>query len=532
MTTPRHAALAHDPANLLGGEWVPLNSGAGRAITSYNPASPSQAVWSGVPDVAHVHRAVAAARRALPAWAAWGFENRARVLRRFAELCKQAAPRMTDIICDETGKVLWESKAEAGLLSTKVDITLDPAPTGGLARVSGFEFDLAPQRRGRCWFKPHGVMAVIGPFNFPAHLPNGHIVPALAMGNTVVFKPSDKTPGVGQLLAELLNEALIAEGAPARGAGVVNLVQGAADVATALTTHDDIDGIAFTGSWPVGRRILEANLDRPGRITALEMGGNNAAVVMDDADLKQAAIEVVRCAFNTTGQRCTCTRRAIVHERVADRFIAAVARATGQLVVGMPRATHPVFMGPIISRPSRDAVLEFQQRAAKAGARVVVEASAVETPAGGHFISPGVLVVDRFTRACGDARGHAAGSFDAGCDTEVFGPLLRIAVVKDLDAAIEQVNATDYGLAASIFTRSQPAAERFLFEARAGCINVNAGTAGASSKLPFGGLGLSGNHRPAGSFALDYCAYPVAGMLENGPAAQVAEGMTWDDRWL
>ena len=369
-------------------------------------------------------------------------------------------------------------------------------------------------------------MGVLGPFNFPAHLPNGHIVPALAMGNTIVFKPSDKAPGVGQLLVELFAEAMGAEGIGSGGGGVINLVQGGADIAKALASHEGLDGILFTGSWPVGKRILEANLDRPGRMIALEMGGNNAAVVLDDADLRQAAIEIVRCAFNTTGQRCTCTRRVIIHERIADKLIPAMVEASKRLVVGPPRSAQPVFMGPIINEAARKAVLDFQKRAKKRGGTVLLESTPLDLPGKGWFLSPSIVRVERFSLDEGGA------SADAGCDTEIFGPLLRVAIVRDLDEAIEQANATRYGLAASIFTRSQESAERFLFEARAGCVNVNTGTAGASSKLPFGGLGLSGNHRPAGSFSLDYCAVPVAGMIERGSAAQLAEGMVFEDRWL
>lgn len=526
----RHPSLARGPADLIGGRWVPLDGGAG-VVESRNPARPAEVVWAGRTSAEHVDAAAAAARAALPGWSRWTRERRFAVLTRFKALCEARADRIAELISDETGKVLWDAKTEAAALPAKVDITLDES--GALKRVSGYEVGMGPSRVGRCWFRPHGVMGVIGPFNFPAHLPNGHIVPALAMGNTVVFKPSDKAPAVGQMLGELLQEALEAEGAPA---GVMNVVQGGADVAGAVAGHRGIDGLLFTGSWPVGRRILEANLDRPGRIVALEMGGNNAAVVMPDADLKQAAIECVRCAFISTGQRCTCTRRVIVHESVAAAFISAMCKAASNLIVGEPRAAHPVFMGPIISEASRRAVLEFQDAARRGGGEVLVESSAIDTPGGGWYLSPGVVRVERFVADAGSdastGEGFQAACRDAGCDLEVFGPLLRVSVVRSLDEAIEQANATQFGLAASIFTKDPGAVDRFLNEARAGCINVNTGTAGASSKLPFGGLGRSGNHRPAGAFSLDYCAYPVAGMIETGGAAQVSPGMRFEDGWL
>ena len=515
----QHSSLAHAPSNLVNGRWIPI---PGETVRSFNPARPADVVYSSASSVDHLHDAVAAARAALPVWSRWPRERRFAVLQRFKAILSERAIAIADLICDETGKAMWDSKGEVSALTNKVDITLDTTPSGAMSRVTGVEFAMTPTKQGKSWFRPHGVMAVLGPFNFPAHLPNGHIVPALALGNTVVLKPSDKAPATGQLLIELFQEALDAEGAPA---GVVNLVQGGADVAAALSSHDGIDGILFTGSWPVGRRIMEANLDRPGRILALEMGGNNAAVIMPDADLKQALIECVRSAYVTTGQRCTCTRRVIVHESIASKFIPAFCKAASNLIVGDPRASHPVFMGPIINGPSRDAVFAFQKSLQEAGAEILVPSSPVDTPSRGFYLTPGVARVDRFTF------GEDAGR-DAGCDTEVFGPFVRISVVKSLDEAIEQANTTRYGLAASIFTADRAAAERFLFEARAGCINVNTGTAGASSKLPFGGLGLSGNHRPAGSFSVDYCAYPVAGMIESGQDAPLPTGMTIDDKWL
>lgn len=517
MTT--HPSLANPPADLIGDAWVNAESGDADLI-SRNPARPANIIWKSHTSPAHVPLAIEASRRALSTWSRWPQSRRFDVLRRYRSLCVQHADRIADLICDETGKVMWDAKSEAGALAAKVDITLDDSPTGPLRRVSTFEVPLAESRLGRCWFRPHGVMAVLAPFNFPAHLANGHIVPALAMGNTIILKSSDKTPAVGQLIIELLLEALRTEGAPP---GVVNLVQGGPDVAKALVAHEDIDGILFTGSWPVGRSILQANLDRPGRIIALEMGGNNAAAVMPDADLRQAAIECARSAFVTTGQRCTCTRRVIVHSAIAARFIPAVCKAASNLIIGDPRASHPVFMGPMIDATARDRVLAFQSAAAKAGAEVLVQASAIETPEGGAYITPSVMRVDRFSDDDGE---------DPGADVEVFGPLLRIAVVDSLDQAIAQTNATRFGLAASIFTKDAAAVERFLHEARAGCVNVNTGTAGASSKLPFGGLGLSGNHRPAGAFSLDYCAYPVAGMIEQGAAATIHPGMKFDDSWL
>ena len=494
-------ALTQPSSNYINGVFEPI---PGDALISTNPAAPDTVVWSGSPTVAHVDAAVSAARAALPAWSSTSIEERIAVLRRWQEATKKHVDRMAGLITDEMGKILAESRFEANALGSKVDITLGPESMG---RVANYDVPINERRSGSCRFKPHGVMAVIGPFNFPAHLPNGHFVPALLMGDTVIVKPSDKTPAVGQLMAELMHEA----GAPA---GVFNVIQGAADVASTLVNHEDIDGVLFTGSWPVGRRITEANLDRPGRILALEMGGNNPAVVMPDAHFQQAVIECARAAFATTGQRCTCTRRIILHRDIADRFIAAFARVASTLIIGPGRSENPVFMGPLATQAGVDDVLRAQAGLIDSGARPIIESAAMDGP--GAFLTPGVIEVD---------------GFSLERDEEVFGPLAQITVVDDLDAAIHQANQTRFGLAASIFTQSEPDFERFFHETNAGCINWNTGTAGASSKLPFGGLGHSGNHRPAAAFATEYCAYPVASMVERGDDAALPTGMTWSDEW-
>lgn len=502
MTRPVKQLLKHPPSSYVDGHFLPV---AGDVLVSEDPADPSRIIWQGAPPPEVLDDAIAAARRALDDWSSLSFADRAAFLRRWQQGVKDNAERLAGIITDEMGKTIAESRLEAKAVADKVDIVLDEV---SMSRVRGYTVDASATRRGHCRFKPYGVMAVLGPFNFPAHLPNGHFVPALLMGNTVVFKPSKRTPAVGQMLAEIMHET----GAPP---GVFNVIHGAPGVAAELVGHDGIDGILFTGSWPVGRRILEANLDRPGRIMALEMGGNNPAVVMADANLKQAVIECTRSAFATSGQRCTCTRRVIVQEPVARRFIAALGKVASTLIVGPPRSPEPVFMGPVVSSDAVDEVLSFQSDLAADGGRVIVESTSMDQP--GYFVTPGVVEVDGFSLAG---------------DCEVFGPLLQISVVGDLQEAIKQANATRYGLAASIFTTDDDSYERFFRGVNAGCVNRNTGTAGASSKLPFGGLGHSGNHRPAAAFSVDYCAYPVANMVEKSSDASVPTGMVWQEGWV
>jgi len=496
------AVLTQPPSDYIAGTFVPIH---GDSIVSRDPADPTRVVWQGSPNRDHVDEAVDAARKALPAWAALSIDERAEYLQRWKAITGQHADRIAGLITDEMGKTYAESFMEANALGGKVDITLEEYSIG---RVREHTVPVNATREGICRFKPHGVMAVISPFNFPAHLANGHFVPALLLGNTVIVKPSDKTPGVGQILGELMHEA----GLPA---GVFNVVQGDVVNSTALTTHADIDGILFTGSWAVGRSILEANLDRPGRIVALEMGGNNPAVIMPDAPKKLTVLECVRAAFATTGQRCTCTRRLIVHKDAADWFIPAFCKAASTLMIGPGKSKGPIFMGPAATENSVNAVLDFERQLANSGGRVLVQATRMDGP--GYFISPSVVEVDRYT---------------LDRDTEVFGPLAQIAIVNDLGEAIAQANATQYGLAASIFTASKADYEQFFMGVRSGCINHNTGTAGASSKLPFGGLGKSGNHRPAGTFSVDYCAYPIATMVESATEIAVPTGVHFEDSWI
>ncbi|MEE2973261.1 MAG: aldehyde dehydrogenase family protein, partial [Planctomycetota bacterium] len=326
--------LARGPADFIDGAWRALS---GDAIVSRNPAAPSDVIWSADAVEAHVDEAVAAARRALPAWHGLGEGGRIEALQRWKAAAEARIPLLAELIMRETGKIRSEASAEAGLVGRKVDITLGPHSHG---RVRGYDVAAGETRIGRCSFRPHGVMAVLGPYNFPAHLPNGHIVPALLAGNTVVLKPSDKTPAVGQALAEIAEAAELPP-------GVFNVVQGAAGPAARLVSSPQVDGILFTGSWGVGRRILEANLDTPGRIVALELGGSNPTVVMPDADLRQAVVECIRAAFATTGQRCTCTRRIILHRDIADRFIEVFCKVASTLAVGPGDSATPVFMGPM-----------------------------------------------------------------------------------------------------------------------------------------------------------------------------------------
>lgn len=437
---------------------------------------------------ASVDRAIDAARSAFPAWRRLGAEKRGQLLRAYQARIKEHADELAKMISREIGKPLWEAKTEVGAMIGKVDLSLGE----GSAYVKDVVLADLP---GEIRHRPLGVCAVVGPFNFPGHLPNGQIVPALLAGNTVVFKPSEKGPETARLMARCYDEA----GFPA---GVFNVVQGEASVAQHLVRHDGIDGILFTGSVSVGKAIAAANTERPGRMIALELGGKNASIVLDDCDLERTVREVVFSGFATSGQRCTCTSRVMVTKKIADQFIERVAAAAKSVTVGHP-FDDGVFMGPVITRASRDAILEAQQAAIRAGFTAVAPGSIVEVPGrDGHYLRPAVHVAPSATSR---AEGYT--------DRELFGPDLSIFIVDDLEQAIAVADDTPYGLAAAVFTQSRDAFEEAADRLRVGVLHWNRSSAGASSRLPFGGVKDSGNHHPAGILAQSSCSYPMAVLL-------------------
>jgi succinylglutamic semialdehyde dehydrogenase len=327
---------------------------------------------------------------------------------------------------------------------------------------------------------------VLGPFNFPGHLPNGHILPALLAGNTVAFKPSELTPHVGELMVRYWREAGLPD-------GVLNIVQGGREVGEALVAHQEINAVFFTGSFNGGRAINRALADRPGVITALEMGGNNPLIVDQAADIRAAAYLTIQSAFISAGQRCSCARRLIVPTG-NDEFIETLIRMMAGVRVGPFDMEPAPFMGRVISDAAADKLLDAQRELVKRGGRMIVEMKSVEGQSR-SMLRPGIIDVT-------DVRDRS--------DEELFGPLLQLIRVPDFDAAIREANATAYGLAAGLFSDDRQLYERFFHESRAGIVNWNRALTGASSRLPFGGVGHSGNGRPSAYFAADYCDYAVA----------------------
>lgn len=469
----------------INGRWL---KGGGPEFVSVASADGKE-VWRGnEASAADVEAAVAAARAALPAWRRRPMDERVAIVRAFAKLVDAHKADMAAVISRATGKPLWDAATEAAAMVGKAELSVKAyAERTPLKEVAAGPFI------ARISHHPHGVMSVLGPFNFPGHLPNGHIMPALIAGNTVIFKPSEQTPEVAEFTLRLWQEA----GLPA---GVINLLQGARAPAELLVAHDGVDGVLFTGGVPAGRAVHRALGGKLEKIVALELGGNNPIVVWDAADLESAAKLIVKSAYITSGQRCTCSRRLIVKAGAeGDKVIAALVRLIDRIVVDRPDAQPQPFIGPLISAYAADEVLAAQAEWIKAGGVVIREARRLHI--GAAYISPGLVDVTAMT---------------SRKDEEVFGPLLQVIRVADFEAALEEANNTKFGLAAGLISDSAELFATFEAEVRAGVLNWNRQTTGASGSAPFGGVGQSGNHRPAGYYAADYAAWPMASLIAPG----------------
>ncbi|SDG19572.1 succinylglutamic semialdehyde dehydrogenase [Onishia taeanensis] len=465
---------------LIGATWLP---GEAEGFVKTDPVS-HDTLWQGSSASAEqVGAAVEAARGAFPAWARTPFAERQALVERFRDVLDGRREVLATAIAQETGKPLWEARTEVGAMIGKVALSVAAyhERTGERSKdVNGTQAVLR--------HRPHGVLAVFGPYNFPGHLPNGHMVPALLAGNTVVFKPSEQTPLTADLTLQCWREAGLPD-------GVINLVQGAAPVGQALSAHPGIDGLLFTGSAKVGGILQRQFAGQLDKILALELGGNNPLVVKDVPDERAAVLAILQSAFLSGGQRCTCARRLIVPEGpVGDRLIEALVSAIAKLRVAGQFSEDAPFYGGLVSREAADGLLKAQDDLEAMGGSVLSRMRRLEE--GTSLLSPALV----------DVTGIAVP------DEEHFGPLLKVYRYADWDEAIALANDTRYGLSAGLIGGKRADWDDFLLRIRAGIVNWNRQTTGASGDAPFGGVGDSGNHRPSAYYAADYCAYPVASM--------------------
>lgn len=467
--------------HFIAGSW---QVGQGEALQSLDPVS-QKVVWQGQgATTEQVDSAVEAARQAFAGWALQSLEARISVLEAFAAALKANAEALAHCIGEETGKPLWEAATEVTSMVNKVAISVQSyrERTG---EKSGPLADATAVLR----HKPHGVVAVFGPYNFPGHLPNGHIVPALLAGNTVVFKPSELTPKVAELTVKCWIEA----GLPA---GVLNLVQGARETGVALAANPGIDGLFFTGSSRTGNLLHQQFAGRPDKILALEMGGNNPLVVDEVKDLEAAVYTIIQSAFISAGQRCTCARRLLVPQGAwGDALLQRLVQVCKNIAVGAFDQQPAPFMGSVISLAAAKALLDAQAQLLGNGGVSLL--SMTQPQATAALLTPGIIDVTAVANRP---------------DEEFFGPLLQVIRYSDFDAAIAEANNTQYGLAAGLLSDSHARYQYFWLQSRAGIVNWNKQLTGAASSAPFGGVGASGNHRASAYYAADYCAYPVASL--------------------
>lgn len=463
-------------------------------IVSHEPATGAELARLPIGDV---DAEVGAARASWAGWAAQALSYRVETLRRFANVVRQRHEPFADLIARETGKPLWEARTEVDSVIAKVDISV----AAYAERTSQRRMEGQMGSRMAIRHKPHGVLAVLGPYNFPAHLPNGHIVPALLAGNAVVFKPSEKTPATGRFLVECLHAAGVPE-------GCVRLLVGGPIEGRALSAHPGIDGLLFTGSARTGLALNRQFAEHPEKILALEMGGNNPILVWDTPDLHSAAVLVIQSAFTSAGQRCTAARRLIVEDRLADAFLATLDDMVGRLIVGAPHDDPAPFMGPVIDNDAADHLSENFLGLVMRGGRAIRHLARPDPDR--PFLVPGLIDVT----AMADRT-----------DGELFGPILQIVRTDDFDAALAEANATRYGLSASLISQTPALYDRFWATIRAGIVNWNKPTNGAASNAPFGGIGWSGNHRPSAYYAADYCAYPVVSSEADSARAAIGVGL-------
>ncbi|OLC78749.1 MAG: aldehyde dehydrogenase [Gemmatimonadetes bacterium 13_1_40CM_4_69_8] len=472
--------MADNFKNFIAGEWVAPASGA--YFENRNPADWNDVIGcfprSGPDDVA---RAIASAKRGFAAWSRTPAPIRGQVLQRVGELLVLRKEAIAQAMTREMGKVLAETRGD---VQEGIDTAFYAASEG--RRLFG---RVVPSELRNKWAmayrRPIGVAGLITPFNFPMAIPTWKMFPALACGNAVIFKPAEDVPHTAHLLVEILVEA----GLPPE---VIQLVHGQGSVVgRALVEHPDVPVISFTGSTETGA-VIGAACGRLHKRLSLEMGGKNAMIVMEDADLDLALDGVLWGAFGTTGQRCTATSRLILHEKIHDTFLRSVCDRAGQLRLG-PGLDPKTEVGPLIHEEARKKVEYYVGVGKEQGASVAIGGAEPgdKALAAGWFYRPTVLA--------GVQPGMRVEQ------EEIFGPVLSVLKVSDLAEAIRVNNDVHYGLSSSIYTRNVNAAFRAMEDLDTGITYVNAPTIGAEAHLPFGGVKQTGNgHREGGWAVYDF----------------------------
>src|SRR6266567_6184338 len=479
--------------NFIGGEW--RNSRSGETFTSTNPARTSEVIGRYQRSTAaDIEEAVEAAVKAQPGWAALPAPERGEIVLRTALLLEQQKEELATLMTREMGKVIKETRGD---IQTAIDVAKFIAGEG--RRAEGETIPSALNNKFCMTIRqPLGVVGIITPWNFPLAIPAWKTFPALLAGNAVILKPASDTPLLVLKLAELLHQA----GLPA---GVLNVVTGpGGSLGDALVSHKRVNMISLTGSTEVGRRVAEI-CGRDLRRCALELGGKNAIVILEDADLELAVESVAWGAFGTTGQRCTATSRVIVHTAVQSAFTDRLVAAAEKLRVG-DGLDPDIDMGPLVNKGRVQAVHTYTQVGEQEGARLVTGGAPVDgdSYSQGAFYKPTVFTgVQPHMRIARE---------------EIFGPFVSILPVSSYEEAVQVANGTEYGLSASVFTNDLRTTFRAMRDIEAGLLYFNAPTTGAEIHLPFGGMKASGNgHRELGRHAVEEFSEPKCFLVRHPP---------------
>ena len=458
-------------------------------ITKHSPADLDLKLWECPIDFEHIDRAIESARKGLTYWKKTSIQERINHLKRYQEQVISIKDSLAEAIALETGKPLWEAHTEADAVSAKVDVTINES----LPRIANKTIkEILPKTDGVIFYRPLGPCLIIGPFNFPCHLANGQILSALIAGNSIIFKPSDKTCYSAQLLIECFHRAQFPP-------GVINMLQGGGEVVRRILSNKTIKGVFFTGSKEVGLKILKHTEQDLGKLVSLELGGKNTTIIHKDAQLEHTLDELLKSCFLTSGQRCTSTSLVAIHKDIKDQFIARFHDLAKKIVIDHPiDAEKKPFMGPLIDKQALDSYLLYMGMAKREGIEEIMRGKQITKKYPGLYVTPSLHYTEKF-----NTDGHFLTS-------EIFGPNCTFIPYDHIEEAIAIANGTEYGLAAAVFTKDRKIFELCVQEIDAGLINLNRSTVGASSKLPFGGVKNSGNYRPAALTTIDACVYPIS----------------------
>jgi len=488
--------------NFIDGKWI--DSSSRETFESRSPSNTDE-VLGAFPrsDKADVDDAVRAARKAFPAWRATSRIRRGEVFDAFVQLVKKDHEDLSRLMSRECGKAINEARADVteGIHMAQYVFGATRMPTGDVLSSEVAEKDAFMRRR------PKGVVAAITPWNFPFAIPMWLLGPSLVEGNTVVFKPSEDTPLIGQKVVEYLERA----GIPP---GVLNLVQGDGEkTGSPLVDHPGVDVIAFTGSYEVGSRIKKACAESPHKLAVCEMGGKNAVIVMEDGDFQIALNAALLSAYKTTGQRCVSSGKLIIHESLYRRFCDEFVGLSKRVNIGDP-LNEKTFMGPLINEAGRKKMEYYSDLARQEGGRVLLEAGPAKGAeyGKGSFVSPFVFQMD-----------YTPGS--RVLREEVFAPHVAIVPFRTLEEAIRIYNDTEYGLSLAVITEDSRKAWRIREECDYGLGYVNLPSIGAEVHLPFGGVKKSGTGMPSASALIDAVTHKTAWTVNHAREIKMAQGL-------